>query len=99
MFRHLPRQRSLPSDAKEAAAKLLKMNVNKKLLQQKLVNETGNVVLLKDLTNIASAERLGRTRNSLDTTVNTLMTRYSGSLVMYVHCITAVQFDKLFMFH
>ena len=55
------------------------MNVNKKLLQQKLVEETGNVVLLKDLTNIASAGKHGRSRNDLDATVNTLMLRYGES--------------------
>ena len=38
----------------------MQMNVNKKLLQQELVQETGNVVLLKDLTNIAYATKRGK---------------------------------------
>ena len=45
------------------------MNVNK-LLQQELV-ETGNVILLKDLTNISSASKRGKSRNDLDITVDT----------------------------
>ena len=76
LFKHLPRQRSLPTEAKEKAAKLLQMNVNKKQLQQQLVQETGNVVLLKDLTNIASTTRHGKSRNDVDVTVDTLMKRY-----------------------
>ena len=52
------------------------MNVNKKLLQQELVKETGNVILLKDLTNISSTSKRGKSRNDLDVTVDTLMKRY-----------------------
>lgn len=52
------------------------MNVNKKLLQQELVKDTGNVILLKDLTNIESASKRGRSRNDLDVTVDTLTKRY-----------------------
>ena len=55
------------------------MNVNKKLLQQELVRETGNVILLKDLTNIASSTKLGKSRNSLDAMVDTLMKHYGKS--------------------
>ena len=72
----MPRQRSLSTEAKEKASKLLQMNVNKKLLQQELVQETGNVILLKDLTNIATAAKHGKSRNDIDVTVDTLMTRY-----------------------
>lgn len=52
------------------------MNVNKKLLQQELVQDTGNVILLKDLTNIASAAKRGKSRNDIDVTIDTLMKRY-----------------------
>ena len=52
------------------------MNVNKKLLQQQLVQETGNVILLKDLTNVASATKRGKSSNDIDVTVDTLMKRY-----------------------
>lgn len=76
LFKHLPGQRSLPLEAKEKAAQLMQMNVNKKLLQQELVQETGNVILLKDLSNIASAIKRGKSRNDVDVTVDTLMKRY-----------------------
>ena len=55
---------------------MLQMNVNKKLLQQELVQETGNVILLKDLMNIASATKSGRSRNDLDVITDTLMKHY-----------------------
>ena len=80
LFKHLPSQRTLPTDAKKTAEKLLELNVNKKLLREKLVKETGNVILLKDLTNIASAQKQGKSRNDLDATVNSLMSRY-GELI------------------
>ena len=38
--------------------------------------ETGNVILLKDLSNIASASKRGKSRNDIDVTVDTLMKHY-----------------------
>jgi hypothetical protein len=61
------------------------MNVNKKLLQQELVKDTGNVILLKDLTNIASASKRGKSRNDLDVTVDTLMKRYGKCACIQLH--------------
>jgi len=71
----------LPAEAKEKAAHLLRMNANKKLVQQELTQETGNIILLKDLTNIATSIKRGRSRNDLDTTVKALMERY-GKIVL-----------------
>ena len=45
---HFPRQRHLSIDAKDKATQLLSLKANKKLVQQKLSQETGQVVLLKD---------------------------------------------------
>ncbi|ELU08802.1 hypothetical protein CAPTEDRAFT_194064 [Capitella teleta] len=53
-FKHLPQQRILCGAEKERVAGLLKIQANKKLVQQQLMEDTGNVVLLKDLHNIAA---------------------------------------------
>lgn len=72
MYRHLPTQRQLSAATTAKAAKLLEMKANKKLIQQELVKETGNIILLKDLSNIASRVKQGKSHNDIDATVKTL---------------------------
>lgn len=55
---------------------LIEMGANKKLIREKLVEESGKVVLLKDLSNIRCNARKGNSRNDLDTTVESLMEKY-----------------------
>ncbi len=92
LFKHFPRQqRSLSIKAKEKASHLLRMRANKKLVQQQLVEQTGNVILLKDLTNIAIALKRGKSRNDLDVAVKSLMERYGKTWtqhlrMVHVHC-------------
>ncbi len=76
MFKHLPSQRKLSSDAKAKASNLLQMNANKKMVQMQLSNETGKVILLKDLANVVTSAKRGSSRNSVDTVVDTLSTKY-----------------------
>ena len=57
------------------------MKVNKKMLQQQLFQETGNIVLLKDISNIATALKRGKSRNDLDATIQVLMNKY-GTYVL-----------------
>ena len=52
------------------------MKAKKKMVQQQLCQETGNIVLLKDLSNIALATKKGESRNDLDATVQVLMEKY-----------------------
>ena len=52
------------------------MKANKKMVQQQLCQETGSIVLLKDLSNIALTARKGKSRNDLDMTVQVLMEKY-----------------------
>lgn len=80
LFKHLPQQRKLSKDDKAKAAALLEMKANKKLVQQQLTQETGNIVLLKDLSNIATASKKEKTRNDLDLTVRMLMEKYGEEL-------------------
>ena len=55
------------------------------MVQQQLCQETGNVILLKDLSNIALAAKKGKSRNDLDVTVQVLMEKY-GMLNMHHYC-------------
>lgn len=52
------------------------MNANKKMVQAQLTQETGNVILLRDLTNIASAAKQGKSRNRVDSAVRLLTEKY-----------------------
>ena len=52
------------------------MKANKKLVQQKLTQESGNVILLKDISNIANSLRNEKSRNDLDSTVKLLTDKY-----------------------
>ena len=51
--------------AKAKASQLLQLRANKKLVQQQLINGYGNVVLLKDLTNLASSLKRANSSNDL----------------------------------
>lgn len=54
------------------------IKANKKIVQQQLSLETGCVILLKDISNIITAEKQGKIKNDLDATVKTLMDKYGG---------------------
>lgn len=56
------------------------MNANKKLIQQKMAKESGNVILLKDLSNIHTATLQGKSRNDLDETITSLVEKYGNLL-------------------
>ena len=77
---HLPRQRALTKEQKEKARKLLEMKANKKLVQEHLVNKTGKVILLKDLSNIVSK---GNERNDIAAAVTKLMDMYGASVDIF----------------
>ncbi|KAG8175822.1 hypothetical protein JTE90_013373 [Oedothorax gibbosus] len=54
LFRQLPKERRLPADYQVKVQHLMDLQVNKKLLQEQIVKETGKGVTLKDLSNIAA---------------------------------------------
>ena len=76
LFRHLPRQRQLSAATKAKVASLLQMDANKKLVQQQISQESGKIVLLKDLPNIATNSKKGKSKNYLDTSVSQLIDKY-----------------------
>ena len=75
LFKHLPHQRTLSTEEKNKASRLIGLRVNKKLLQQELTQDSGKIILLKDLTNLASLGR-SQTRNNLDATFTLLKDKY-----------------------
>ena len=86
LFRQLPKQRRLSDYVKEKAVALLRMDANKKKVQQQLIEETGKVILLKDLSNLRATNVSSKTStNDLDSTVKYLMDEYGMNLSPYVH--------------
>lgn len=81
----MPHERKLTGEIKDKAQALLKMKANKKLVQQALCQETGHVILLKDLSNLVN-QRERPSRNDLDTVVNN---KYGKLLVMFSYVETA----------
>ncbi len=71
----MPHERKLTGELKEKAKSLLEMKANKKLVQQALCQETGSVILLKDLSNLVN-RRERTNRNDLDAVVKLLMDKY-----------------------
>ena len=61
---------------KNIADGLVKIRVNKKLLQEKLPVEIGNIVTLKDISNIAARIKSGEKQTDLESTINTLQNNY-----------------------
>lgn len=75
MFKYLPKQRKLSNEDKNSAIRLLKLKVNKKLLQAHLVKQTGKAVFLKDLSNLQTC--LSNTDNSIKEIIDLLMNKYN----------------------
>lgn len=55
---------------------MLALKANKKMIQDKLSGMTGNVVLLKDLSNISARMKAGNTRNDLEAAVKQLTDKH-----------------------
>ena len=75
MYKHYPHNRKLTDQMKDKAISWLSMKANKKIVQQTLCSESGNVILLKDLSNLA-ANIKKNTGNDLDDTVKMLMEKH-----------------------
>ena len=84
MFKHLPQQRALPADMKNMAENLIKLKVNKKLLQQKLSVESGKIVTMKDISNLVTRINAAKKRNDLQNTINNLQNQYGKFQEIYV---------------
>lgn len=61
----------------------MKMNANKKVIQEQLAEKSGTIVLLKDLTNINSANA-SKSHNNLETVIGMLTDKYGKFEQSYV---------------
>ena len=59
----------------------MKLKANKKMLKNDLQARTGKVILLKDLSNVATASKSESTRNNLETCIKELTEKH-GKLKM-----------------
>ena len=84
MFKHLPQQRALLTDMKNMAENLIKLKVNKKLLQQKLLVESGKIVTLKNISNLVTRINAAEKRNDLQNQINYLQNQYGKFQEIYV---------------
>ena len=83
-WKHLPKQRKLNNEEVSKIQELMSVDGNKKVIQQKIIQETNKIVTLKDITNIAARERQGKTRNSIETFVGELRNKY-GNIMPNIH--------------
>ena len=84
MFKHLLQQRALPADMKNMAENLIKLKVNKKLLQQKLLNESGKIVTLKNISSLVTRINAAEKRNDLQNQINNFQNQYGKFQEVYV---------------
>ncbi|KAH9360149.1 hypothetical protein HPB48_009589 [Haemaphysalis longicornis] len=73
-------KRSLPDPVRQEVDELLALDANKKLVKRKVQEQTGKVVLLKDLSNIRSGNK-PTTRNDLEKTVHLQQDAYGTRAV------------------
>lgn len=53
LFNHLPNQRKVTPQVRSEIIEMMDLKANKKCIQNKIQTETGNVLTLRDLTNIS----------------------------------------------
>ena len=80
MYDHLPRQRHLDSEESEIVKSLLRVQANKKLVQQHISQALGKVVTLTDLSNVRAQIDDQSTKGSELETVVKDLTAMNGKL-------------------
>ena len=86
VFRTLPQQRRLDSNDKENIANMLSVKSNNKMIQQKVMNQTGKFVLLKDIHNLCT--KLKSSNNKDLTTLQSAVSHLSKCNGAYVKLVT-----------
>ena len=72
LYQSLPRQRSLPFELLEEIKSAIKLKANKKLMRQKIEQETGKMVTLKNLSKIKYKSKLSLNKNDIESIVKFL---------------------------
>lgn len=70
---------------RQEAEKLLQLKANKKMVKDKLAAMSGQVILLKDLSNLSIKMKSGNSRNNLDAAVNQLIEKYGKCVLIPPH--------------
>ncbi|XP_023311864.1 uncharacterized protein LOC108914561 [Anoplophora glabripennis] len=83
IFKHLPKQRRLSDEHKKCVLEMMKLKINKKLLQADLVEKTGNSILLRDISNIV---KNSQGKDNLQEMISILKEKY--------HCLIDVQTEE-----
>ena len=100
LYQSLPRQRSLPSELLEEVKSAIKLKANNKLLRQKIEQETGKMVTLKDLSNIKYNSRLSLNKNDIESIVEFLQRQETSTVDVMVdneNNIKALLYQDLYM--
>ena len=84
LYQSLPRQRSLPSELLEEVKSAIKLKANNKLLRQKIEQETGKMVTLKDLSNIKYKSKLSLNKNDIESIVEFLQKQRTSTFDVMV---------------
>ncbi|XP_022180450.1 uncharacterized protein LOC111040744 [Myzus persicae] len=86
LYDHLPNQRKITPENKATVLELMDLKANKKIIQHKIMNESGKIVTLKDLSNIHTTGRNNDSKNNLVEVVNKLKTKFN--------CIVEISTDE-----
>ena len=84
LYLSLPRQRSLPLEFLEEVKSAIKLKANNKLLRQKIEQETGKMVTLKDLSNIKYKSKLSLNKNDIESIVEFLQKQRTSTFDVMV---------------
>ena len=84
LYQSLPRQRSLPLELLEEVKSAIKLKANNKLLQQKIEQETGKMVTLKDLSHIKYKSKLSLNKNDIESMVEFLQKQGTSTVGVMV---------------
>ena len=75
----MPQQRKLTPHEQEEAKRLLQLKANKKMVKDSLSQSTGKALLLKDLSNIMTKAKSGKSRNDLEAAIKQLTDKHGKS--------------------
>ena len=100
LYQSLPRQRSLPFELVEEVKSAIKLKANNKLLTQKIEQETGKMVTLKDLSSIKYKSKLSLNKNDIESIVEFLQRQETSTVDVMVdneNNIKALLYQDLYM--
>ena len=100
LYQSLPRQRSLLLELLEEVRSAIKLKTNNKPLRQKIEQETGKMVTLKDFSNIKCKSKLSLHTNDIESIVEFLQKQGTSTVDVMVdneNNFKALFYDNLYM--